>query len=97
MSILLEWQMHYTVYGLGKGINSVQCFQEEGRAFSTPEELLQAVNLYNMTQRTFRSELQVRCNEVDSNQSKLCRVLLVTCCMHNESLRQATEPNISFP
>ncbi|KAK9917016.1 hypothetical protein WJX75_010018 [Coccomyxa subellipsoidea] len=34
--------------------------QEEGRAFSTPEELLQAVHLYNLTQRTFRSELQDR-------------------------------------
>ena len=56
----LEWQMHYTVYGLGEGTYSVQCFQEEGRAFSTPEELLQAVHLYNLTQRTFRSELQVR-------------------------------------
>lgn len=36
------------------------CFaQAEGQAFETPEELLQAVDLYKLTQKTFRDELQV--------------------------------------
>lgn len=39
-----------------KGMHSVQA---EGKAFGTPEELLQAVDLYNLTQRSFRNELQV--------------------------------------
>ena len=34
--------------------------QAEGQAFDTPEELLKAVDLYNLTQRTFRDELLVR-------------------------------------
>ncbi|BDA40407.1 Prenylcysteine oxidase [Coccomyxa sp. Obi] len=34
--------------------------QAEGKAFGTPEELLQAVDLYNLTQRNFRDEIQDR-------------------------------------
>ena len=33
--------------------------QAERQAFDTPEELLKAVDLYNLTQRTFRDELLV--------------------------------------
>ena len=34
--------------------------QADGQAFRTPEELLSAVDLYNLTQRSFRDEMEVR-------------------------------------
>lgn len=34
--------------------------QAGGRAFGTPEELLQTVDLYNLTQRSFKEEVEVR-------------------------------------
>jgi hypothetical protein len=36
------------------------CMQAGGQAFRTPEELLSAVDLYDLTQRTFRDEVEVR-------------------------------------
>ena len=42
---------------LQRGLSAAQA---EGRAFDTPEELLRAVDLYNLTQQTFRDVLLVR-------------------------------------
>ena len=35
--------------------------QAMGKAFARPEQLLQAVDLYNLTQQSFREEVEVRC------------------------------------
>ena len=62
--------------GLQKGVNRVHCCQAEGTAFNTPEELLQAVDLYNLTQKTFRSELQVRRAVFVRNLCRLSKALV---------------------
>lgn len=42
-----------------KRYKSIYALQEKGRAFATPEDMLKAMGLYDLTQRTFRDEIQV--------------------------------------
>ena len=51
---------------IGRGQSGQGAFlvQGEGRAFRTPEELLSAVGLYGLTQRSFRDELEVGAHEI---------------------------------
>lgn len=43
-----------------KKFKRVYQLQAEGHAFATPEQLLQKLELYDMTQRSMRAEIQVR-------------------------------------
>lgn len=56
---------------------SIYALQEEGRAFATPEEMLKAMGLYDLTQRTFREEVQV------------CLILLTPCNACHFGVRRA--------
>jgi prenylcysteine oxidase/farnesylcysteine lyase len=51
---------------------TIYALQSNGVSFTTPEEMLKAMGLYQLTQRTFRAEVQVRlCQE------KLCQFVVV--------------------